>query len=179
MKMRVLSIIFGILMVICGVAFLCQPISDIVKETIGLQYLIVIMSAVYGIIGIIYGIARRRFGVGFVFSILSVIFGILVAVFPMFLVNFDIIMCYMAVCWIIVLGVVSIVTSIRVSRLTSSKKWIWGLILGILSVAVGIYCLFNPAVFGVTITTMVGWFIGVYFIMTGFAMIFISPGPDF
>ncbi len=45
-------------------------------------YFIVILVAVYGVIGIVKAISEKRFGAGFVFSILSVIFGAAVLFFP-------------------------------------------------------------------------------------------------
>ncbi len=172
--MRVLSIIFGILMVICGICCLFTPLGT----ALALNIFIVIMAAVYGVVGIIMGISEKHFGVGFVFSIISVLFSIAVLIFPILLVDFKIIVSYMAVCWIIIMGIVSIVSSIQVSKLTDSKMWIFELIIGILSVLLGIYSLFHPIVFSVTIDWLIGLIIGVYFIMTGFSMIFITSEAD-
>ena len=72
--MRVLSVIIGILMLICGVSCMCTPLVTFMDA----GYFIVIMVAVYGVIGIVRAIAEKHFGAGFVFSILSVIFGVTV-----------------------------------------------------------------------------------------------------
>ena len=77
--MRVLSVIIGILMLICGVSCMCTPLVTFMDA----GYFIVIMVAVYGVIGIVRAIAEKHFGAGFVFSILSVIFGVTVLFFPM------------------------------------------------------------------------------------------------
>lgn len=172
--MRALSIIFGILMVICGICCLFTPLGT----ALSLNIFIVILAAVYGVIGIIMGISNKHFGVGFVFSILSLIFGIAVLAFPGLLGLTDVILCYMVVCWIIIMGVVSIVSAIQVSRMTSSKMWIWQLIFGILSVLLGVYSLCHPLVFGVSLAWLIGLIIGVYFIMTGFSMIFDSSQSE-
>ena len=76
--MRVLSVIIGILMLICGVSCMCTPLVTFMDA----GYFIVIMVAVYGVIGIVRAIAEKHFGAGFVFSILSVIFGVTVLFFP-------------------------------------------------------------------------------------------------
>ena len=59
-------------------------------------YFIVILVAVYGVIGIIKAIGEKRFGVGFVFSILSVIFGAAVLFFPKLMLLADGVLIYMA-----------------------------------------------------------------------------------
>ena len=61
-------LIIGILMLICGVSCMCTPLVTFMDA----GYFIVIMVAVYGVIGIVRAIAEKHFGAGFVFSILSV-----------------------------------------------------------------------------------------------------------
>ena len=173
--MRVLSIIFGILMVICGICCLFVPSLVIAW---GINVFIVIMAAVYGVIGIVRGISEKHFGVGFVFSIISVLFSIAALVFPQLPFVADVIIIYMAASWFVIMGVVSIVSSIQVSKLTTSKMWIWELVFGILSILLGIYSFFHPAIFGITVAWIVGALISVYFIMTGFSMIFITSEAD-
>ena len=56
--MRVLSVIIGILMLICGVSCMCTPLVTFMDA----GYFIVIMVAVYGVIGIVRAIAEKHFG---------------------------------------------------------------------------------------------------------------------
>ena len=58
--MRVLSVIIGILMLICGVSCMCTPLVTFMDA----GYFIVIMVAVYGVIGIVRAIAEKHFGAG-------------------------------------------------------------------------------------------------------------------
>ena len=76
--------------------------------------------------------------------------------------------------WFVVQGFVSIFTSIRVSKVTQSKMWIFQLIFGILGVLLGIYSFFHPMIFGLSVAWIVGILIGAFFIETGFTMMFIS-----
>ena len=144
--MRVLSVIIGILMLICGVSCMCTPLVTFMDA----GYFIVIMVAVYGVIGIVRAIAEKHFGAGFVFSILSVIFGVTVLFFP----------------------IISVISAIQIKKATGSKLWILQLIFGILGVILGCYSFFHPALVAVSI----GFLIGFYFIETGFAMLFSPAG---
>ena len=101
--MRVLSVIIGILMLICGVSCMCTPLVTFMDA----GYFIVIMVAVYGVIGIVRAIAEKHFGAGFVFSILSVIFGVTVLFFPRLMLLADGIMIYMTAAWFVLQGIIS------------------------------------------------------------------------
>ena len=76
--MLVLSIIFGILLISGGFFCIFAPINTFMS----MEYYVVILLMVFGLFGIIKGIAAKRFGVSFVFSILSFIFGIAVLFRP-------------------------------------------------------------------------------------------------
>lgn len=168
--MKALSIIFGVLMVIFGIICIFTPMAT----ALSMNVYIVILAAVYGVVGIVYGIANKTYGVGFVFSIISVVFGIAVLFLPNLLLLADAIIIYMVAGWFVVQGFVSIFTSIRVSKVTQSKMWIFQLIFGILGVLLGIYSFFHPMIFGLSVAWIVGILIGAFFIETGFTMIFIS-----
>ncbi|WP_405318450.1 HdeD family acid-resistance protein [Ruminococcus sp.] len=166
--MRVLSVIIGILMLICGVSCMCTPLVTFMDA----GYFIVILVAVYGVIGIVRAIAEKHFGAGFVFSILSVIFGVTVLFFPRLMLLADGIMIYMTAAWFVLQGIISVISAIQIKKATGSKLWILQLIFGILGVILGCYSFFHPALVAVSI----GFLIGFYFIETGFAMLFSPAG---
>ena len=170
--MRVLSIIFGVMMVIFGIV--CM-IFEPVRTALSLNYFFVILVAVYGVVGIIESASAKSFGVGFVFSILSVLYAVALLCFPMLMVLTDAVLIYMVAGWLVVQGIVSIYAAIQVKKMSGSKVWIFQLIFGILGILVGIYSFFHPILFALTITWLVGVLIGAFFIQSGFSMIFLNP----
>ena len=96
-------------------------------KAIDAGYFIVILVAVYGVIGIIKAIGEKRFGVGFVFSILSVIFGAAVLFFPKLMLLADGVLIYMAAAWFVLQGIVSVLTAVTLTKATGSKLWIFRL----------------------------------------------------
>ena len=168
--MRVLSIIFGILMILFGITCICTPIVS----AIDLSIFIVIMTAVYGVIGIIAGIAYKYYGVGFVFSIVSLIFAVIMLVVPnVFALTNVVIFCILA-CWIVIMGIVSAVTAIQLKNVSDSKMWILQLIIGIIAVILGIYAFLHPVAFGLAVAWIIGVLLGALFIETGCSMIFVT-----
>ena len=150
--MTVLFIILGVLMVMCGFSCMFTPLLTYINT----EYIIAILVMVFGIFGIIKGISAKRFGPGFVFSIISAIFGILVVCLP-----------NMLAAWIVLEGIVTIITSVAVSRLAGGGMWILQLIIGILAVIIGGYTFVHPLVLVVSI----GILIGIFFVETGITMI--------
>ena len=164
--MTVLMVIFGILMIVCGFSCMFTPLTTFLDA----GYFIVILVAVYGVIGIIKAIGEKRFGVGFVFSILSVIFGVAVLFFPKLMLLADGVLIYMAAAWFVLQGIVSVLTAVTLTKATGSKLWILQLIIGIVGILLGCYSFFHPALVAVSI----GFLLGFYFVETGFAMLFSS-----
>ena len=102
--MTILSIIFGVLMIICGFSFMFTPLITFMDA----GWFIVILVAVYGLIGLIKGISEKIYGVRFVFSVLSVIFGIAVIFFPRLMLLADGVLIYMVAVWFVMQGFVSV-----------------------------------------------------------------------
>ena len=155
-------------MIICGFSCMFTPLITFMDA----GYFIVILVAVYGVVGLIRSIGEKRYGAGFVFSILSIIFGFSVLFFPRLMLLADGFLIYMTAAWFVIQGIVSIITAINVTKQLGSKFWIFQLIFGILAVLLGAYSFFHPALVAVSI----GFLIGFYFVETGFAMIFSSIG---
>ena len=169
--MTVLAIIFGVLMILCGFGCFFTPLLTFMD----MGYFIVIMATVYGVIGIVKGCTEKRFGISFVFSILSVIFGVAVLLLPKLMFIADTVLIYMTATWLVLQGIVSLVTSFTVTKKRGSGMWVWQMIIGILAILLGCYSYFHPAVVAISL----GLLIGIWFIETGIAMICISAsGKD-
>ncbi len=166
--MTVISIILGVLMVLGGLSCMFTPITTFISA----EYLVVILVAVFGVIGVIKGIVAKRFGVAFFFSIISILFGLAVFFFPQFFVLTSGILIYMLAAWFVLLGFVTIYSSVVAGRVTGSGFWILELIIGILVVLFGCYAFVHPTLFAASIAGTIGFLIGFSFVATGFTMIF-------
>ena len=162
--MTVLFIILGILLVAGGFSCIFTPLLTFMNY----GYFVVILMFIFGILGIIRAIASKKFGVNFVFDILSVVLGAVLLSFPDSLLLAESMMLTMTAIWFVMMGIVTIIDAISIKKLTSSGLWILPLIFGILDVLVGCYSFFHPMVMAVSI----GVLIGIYFIETGFTLIF-------
>ena len=79
----------------------------------------------------------------------------------------DTVLVYAAAIWFMLMGIVQIVTSIKITKKLDSGVWVFQLILGILSIIIGIVACFQPIIMAESI----GIFIAIYFIDTGITMI--------
>ena len=165
--MKVLNIIIGILMAVFGIVCVFTPL----KTAFGVNNLIAILALVYGIVGIIWSIAHKSFGLPFVFCILSVVFGIAVFFLPLMTVITNRLAARLVAFWIILQGIVTVSSAVQAKRLAAGKKWILQLICGIIGVLLGIYALLHPVIFGVYIAWVLGTLIGVYFVQTGISLV--------
>ena len=157
-------------MMICGIACIFTPLLTLLDMT----YFIAILAAVYGIAGIIRSARIKRYGLYFVFSILSIIFGIAVLFLPNLVLVADAMLIYMVAAWLVVQGVVSIVTAVGPARRAGSGMWVLLLIIGILAILLGCYSFVHPQVIAISL----GFLIGFWFIETGLSMIFIGAAAD-
>ena len=162
--MTVLFIVLGILLIAGGFSCIFTPLLTFMNY----GYFVVILMFVFGILGIISAIAGKRFGVSFVFDILSVLLGAALLIFPESLLFAESVMLILTAIWFVLMGIVTIINSVSVKKVTGSGIWILPLIFGILDILVGCYSFFHPMVMAVSI----GVLIGVYFIETGFTLIF-------
>ena len=153
-------------MIICGFSFMFTPLITFMDA----GWFIVILVAVYGLIGLIKGISEKTYGVRFVFSVLSVVFGIAVIFFPRLMLLADGVLIYMVAVWFVMQGFVSVFTAVNVTKRLDSGLWILQLIFGILGILLGCYSFFHPALVAVSI----GFLIGFYFVETGFTILFSS-----
>ena len=148
-------------MIICGFSLIGTPLITFMSA----GYYIIIMFFMFGVVGVIQGIAAKRFGMNFVFAILSVILGIIGLCRPGAVLMADFTLLYFAAAWFILHAVLTLVNSLRYM---SGGRRIFGIILGILEIILGIYSVAHPMVLALTI----GFLIGFYFIESGFNLIF-------
>ena len=165
-KMNILMIILGILMVLCGGSCIFTPVLTFLQT----GYFLIILLLVYGIAGIIRSIVSKEYGTGFAFSIISVIAGIVIACVPGLTLMTDGMLLYMMAGWFILQGIVSLFISIKFKGANGGKKWIWGVVLGIIGILLGVYTMFHPMLLAFTM----GILIGVYFVECGISMIILS-----
>lgn len=162
--MTVLLIILGILLVAGGFSCIFTPLLTFMHT----GYFVVILIVAFGIVGIIKAIVEKQFGISFVFSILSVLLGIIMLAFPGSLLFAESVMLILTAIWFVLMGIVTIVTAVSVTKATGSKVWILQLIFGILGILVGCYSFFQPILMAVSL----GVLIGIFFIETGFTLMF-------
>lgn len=163
--MQILTIIFGILLILCGGSCMATPFVTFLE----MGYMIMVLLIIYGIAGIVRSIYTKDYGMSFIFSIISLIAGIIASLLPMLRLYSDGLILYMIAVWFVLKGIISISVSLKLKS-TTGKNWVLGLVIGILGIVLGIYTFFHPFVLAVTI----GLVIGFYFIMNGIDMIMIS-----
>ncbi|MBD5451565.1 MAG: hypothetical protein HDR25_02875 [Lachnospiraceae bacterium] len=161
--MKIVTIILGILMAICGISCICTPVMTFLEA----GYFLVILLLVYGIAAIVKSVVQKVYGIPFIFGILSTILGLVIMVVPGLKLMTDGMLLYIMAVWFMVQGVVAIVMAFRQKKLAESKGWIATLILGILGVLLGIYSVAHPFILAFTF----GVLVGMYFIECGINMI--------
>ena len=160
MKMTILSIIFGVIMIIGGCCLMFTPLATFLST----GYYILILFCVCGFFGIIRAIVQKRIGLNLVFSLVSLILGILGFVFPQVVRLNEIMIIYCAATWFIIRGVISIVSGVNAPKeLVGMGSKIFSVIFGIIEIALGGYSFAHPVVLAITI----GYLIGFYFIESG------------
>lgn len=162
--MTVLFILLGILFISTGFSCIFTPLLSFMQY----GYFVVILMTVFGVIDVVKAIVEKRFGINFVFGILSVILGGVMLVYPESLITAESVMLIITAVWFVLMGVVTIITSLSVTKATGSKIWIFQLIFGIFDVLVGGYSLVHPMLLAISI----GILIGIFFIDTGFTLMF-------
>lgn len=159
--MAVISVILGILLIISGFSCMFTPFATFLSA----GYFVGIMMFAFGIAGIVKAFQKRSTVFDTVMSILAFIVGIISLVRPGSTLVFDIIILYMVAAWFLMRGIMAIVVAFQVKGVTSN--WFLGLIIGILSIILGLYSFAHPAVTALT----TGILIGFYFVETGIDLI--------
>ena len=162
--MKILTVIFGAILVICGVVCMFSPAETFMAT----GYWLAILLLVYGIIGIINVIRKFSSPITLFASIPAVIIGAIALFRPGSAQQFDALILYLVAAWFVVRGIVDFVVAIRTRFFTGG--WVWRLIFGILEVIVGAYSFAHPQVAAIAI----GVLVGIYMIEVGISMIVIA-----
>jgi uncharacterized membrane protein HdeD (DUF308 family) len=164
--MSALMLILGILLIILGFCCAMTPLATLLAA----GYFIAIVLIVSGISGIITGFRYKFYGANFIVSILALILGVLALVRPGGIETVDNILIYLFAAWLLIRGATSVTLSLRLKKLYVSNDWIFGLIIGILGVVLGVYSFIHPSVSAIAI----GYLIAFYFIEQGIDVIVMS-----
>ena len=164
--MSVLMVILGVLMIVLGFCCAFTPIATLAAA----GYFIAVVLIVSGICGIITGFTYKIYGFSFIVSILALALGVLAMVRPGGIAAIDSVLIYLFAAWLLFRGASSLSLSLRLRKISVSNDWIFGLIIGILGIALGIYSFIHPSVSAVA----VGLLIGFYFIEEGIDIIAMS-----
>ena len=159
--MAILGILCGIILVLAGISFMATPLATYLAT----GYIFAIMLLVVGIVGIVNFINKKTSALSFVTSILAVIVGLVCVFRPGKTLVFDGIGLILIAVWLIVGGLVHVVTAIQSRGYNSG--WFWSVLAGVLAVAAGILSFYNPVVTALTAGTI----IGILFVIVGVNMI--------
>ncbi len=164
--MKIFTMMFGILLAVCGFSCMFTPIMTFLET----GWFLMILLFVYGIMGIIKAVTQKEYKIQFLFSIISVILGAVILFVPGLRLMTDGMLIYLMAGWFLLQGIVDIFLSFRQKKRGEGKGWIWTMILGILGLLVGIYSFVHPLFAAFTI----GILVGIYFIESGINMVVIA-----
>lgn len=160
--MKAVTIILGIIMMVCGVSCMITPLSTFLS----MGYFFGIMFFVYGLMGVIRALTKKDMStVQVIMSVLALIVGIIAIAKPGSTLAIDAIILGFVAAWFIIQGASQMVMAWKIKDL--DKSWIWWFIIGILGIILGIYCLMHPKVAALT----AGFLLGFSFLETGFNML--------
>ena len=164
---KILSVLFGIMIIVDGV--ICLALPGLTFLTLG--YMIGVGMLLDGIGRIInwYQMDRGTEQSGWVLAsaIISLIFGMILMGSDAMQLVMDAFIVYMAIAWLITLGILRITHALRIRKMRSNirdfqpdtpfgRNWWIALIFGILLIVFGIIGLFAPAAIIETIGTLIG-----------------------
>lgn len=169
--MKVITIILGSMIIIGGVYCLFVPGATFLT----LGWLVGISLVIAGINAIMAYVAKRKIGTTTVWDllggILTLLLGILVLanIFAQLLT--DAMLIYLFATGIMLAGIFRIVASTRLKKLGLS--WVWMLVVGVLTVLVGLYSLFHPILTAISLGYLIGFWViasGINLLSLGISM---------
>ena len=164
---KILSVLFGVMIIVDGV--ICLALPGLTFLTLG--YMIGLGMLLDGIGRIInwYQMERGTEQSGWVLAsaIISLIFGMILMGSDAMQLVMDAFIVYMAIAWLITLGILRITHALRIRKMRSNirdfqpdtpfgRNWWIALIFGILLIVFGIIGMFAPATVIETIGTLIG-----------------------
>lgn len=162
--MTAMMIILGVFLMIGGVSCMFTPVATLFSA----GYFIGICMLVFGLFGIIRCVKEHGHPLEWILNILALVVGIISFVKPGSTLIFDSMMVFTLAAFFLVNGLVLIVRAIQTKAF--NNKWVLELIIGILSLALGIYSFVHPEVAAVT----TGVLIGLSFFESGISMIILA-----
>ena len=174
-NVRVLSIVLGILLVVGGVMSIVNP----GLAALGLGSLMGLFILVHGVGSLINHYRFRSLGEswGIAGAILSILLGVLLMTNGALQWATNLAIVFIAGLWLLVAGIVCMVTAIKVARARAliawerpTLGWLWLLFLGLLLILMGILAYVQPVVGVMTIGTL----LGLYVIASGVELIAVS-----
>ena len=171
---KILSVLFGIMIIVDGV--ICLALPGLTFLTLG--YMIGVGMLLDGIGRIVnwYQMERGTEQSGWVLvsAIISLTLGIILMGSDAMQLTMDAFIVYMAIAWLITLGILRIAHALRIRKMRNNirdlqpdtpfgRNWWIALIFGILQIVFGIIGLFAPA----TIIETIGTLIGIAIIISG------------
>ena len=171
---KILSVLFGIMIIVDGV--ICLALPGLTFLTLG--YMIGVGMLLDGIGRIVnwYQMERGTEQSGWVLAsaIISLTLGIILMGSDAMQLTMDAFIVYMAIAWLITLGILRITHALRIRKMRSNirdfqpdtpfgRNWWIALIFGILLIVFGIIDMFAPA----TIIETIGTLIGIAIIISG------------
>ncbi len=161
-----LSIITGVLMIVLGILFLARPGMSLASVILLFGW----FTIAYGIVEVVNGLLGRsehRLWTVIV-GLLAVVVGIMVLVWPGLT---SLALLYLIAAWAIVTGVTDVAGAFASG--VSGGMRVWLLLIGIVSIAAGIFLFVNP----VTGALAVLWVIGVYLVALGLIRVILGFAP--
>ena len=157
--MKIYMTVLGILMLLCGICCVATPMLTFV----GTGYFLIILLLVYGIMNIIRGLENKNFGLNFVFGIVSTVLGILILAIPGLRGLTVAVVLYIIAAWFVVRGIIAICEAVKVKKSDTGNMWIFGIVVGILAILLGVYSALHPLV----LVFSLEWLVSLYFIISG------------
>ena len=165
--MTALMIIFGILMILGGIACFATPLAT----TLGLMYVFMIFLFFAGIVFLIRSIAYRRAADIFV-AILALVAGGFIVFSPYMSFVTEVILLYIVAGWFVFRGIFGIVNacSAKKRNVIGGGLLALSIIVCVIDILVGIYSFIHPLFFACVLVVMAA----IFFILEGIDMIVVG-----
>lgn len=168
--MKVITVILGVLLVIGGIYCIFSPVAT--YSAMG--WLIGLSMLAEGVANVITWNSRRKLGVADGWSLAGGIISIILGVFMLgsyaMQAAVDVFIAYLIAFWLVVAGIVRIVTALNMRKSTDqalANGWAIQLVLGVLIIILGILNMLNP----VSVMIGIGMMMGVSIVFVGVTLI--------
>ena len=145
--MVIASVIIGILLIIGGFSCMAAPIDAYMRAA----HLLAILLFVYGIYGIVSFFKKKLLVPEFIYLFRP-------GGTPPAgnLIGLDRVVLFLIAAWFLIKGIIFLVFSIKTRFV--NPRWIWGFIVGVLSILLGIYSFAEPILAAASTGTLIGFF---------------------